>query len=166
MRMDLVGIGVILIGIAFVILAIYFAKVLQQVGNILQDVDETVGALPKQLDGILDETGNLIKNSNNSLADINTKIENLTPLFQVIGDLGESTHQLTSSLVDVSSSVQQKGEHTDTSEQNKKLGGIYGSAMLGYYIFKKRKQSVSAAKDRAEQGVPQKKLPAPENASF
>ncbi|AXH99266.1 DUF948 domain-containing protein [Sporosarcina sp. PTS2304] len=154
--MDLVGIGVILIGIAFIILAIYFAKVLQQVGNILQDVDKTVGELPRQLDGILDETGTLLKNSNDSLVDLNTKIENLTPLFQVVGDLGQSTHMLTSSLVDVTSSVQQKGMHTDVSDQNKKLGSLYGSAMLGYYIFKKRKESGNTP-------APQmKKLPAPD----
>ncbi|PIC64620.1 general stress protein [Sporosarcina sp. P13] len=155
--MDLVGIGVVLIGIAFIILAIYFAKVLQQVGNILQDVDKTVEELPRQLDGILGETGTLLKNSNNSLADLNSKIENLTPLFKVVGDLGESTHMLTSSLVDVTSSVQQKGAHTDVSDQNKKLGSIYGSAMLGYYIFKKRKESGVATTTQ-----PVKKLPAPD----
>lgn len=157
--MDLVGIGVILIGIAFIILAIYFSKVLQQVGNILQDVDKTVGELPRQLNGILDETGNLIKNSNHTLADMNTKIENLTPLFQVVGDLGESTQALTSSLVEVTSSVQQKGDHTATSEQNKKLGSIYGSAMLGYYFLKKRKES---ADTQYEHKRPVQKLPAPD----
>lgn len=155
--MDLVGIGVILIGIAFIILAIYFSKVLQQIGNILKDVDETVGQLPKQLNGILDETGTLIQNSNNALADMNTKLENLTPVFQVVGDLGESTQTLTSSLVEVTSSVQQKGEHANPSEQNKRLGSIYGSAMLGYYFFKKRKESSHITP--ADPSV--KKLPGP-----
>lgn len=165
--MDLVGIGVVLIGIAFIILAIYFSKVLQQVGNILQDVDKTVGELPRQLNGILDETGNLIQNSNNTLADMNTKLENLTPLFQVVGDLGETTQGLTSSLVDVASSVQQKGEHANKSEQNKRLGNIYGSAMLGYYFLKKRKESsTGSTHSRVAQDQPLKKLPSPENTGY
>ena len=138
--MDLTGIGVLLIGIAFLVLAIYLARILNRFAAILEGIDKTVEQLPKQLDDILDETGKLIHNSNDTLADVNEKLGTLTPLFQIVGDVGESTRTLSSSLVDVSKSATKKMGRADEEVQNKKLGGLYGSTALGYYLFRKRKE--------------------------
>ena len=106
---------------------------------VLNGVDKTVEQLPKQLDGILNETGNLIHNSNDTLADVNEKLGTLTPLFHIVGDVGESTRKLSSALVDVSTSATKKMDDADEEIQNKRLGGIYGSTALGYYLFGRRK---------------------------
>ena len=98
--MDLVGIGVLLIGIAFLVLAIYFARVLNNLASVISGVDKTVEQLPIQLDKILNESGILLHNSDDTLADVNEKLETLTPYFRIVGDIGESTRTLSSSLVD------------------------------------------------------------------
>lgn len=138
--MDLAGIGVLLIGIAFLVLAIFLARILNQVASVLEGVDKTVEQLPKQLDNILDETSVLIHNSNDTLADVNEKLGTLTPLFHIVGDVGESTRKLSSSLVDVSKSTTKKMGEADEEVQNKRLGGLYGTTALGYYLFRKRKE--------------------------
>lgn len=137
--MDFSGIGVLLIGIAILVLAIFFAKVLNNIASILGGIDKTVEQLPKQLDTILNETGNLIHNSNDTLADVNEKLGTLTPFFHIVGDVGESTRTLSSALVDVTKSRAEKKSDGDVAVQNKRLGGIYGSTALGYYLFGKRK---------------------------
>lgn len=137
--MDFVGIGVLLIGIALLILAISLAQILNNIASILKGVDKTVEQLPEQLDDMFDETGKLLHNSNNTLADVNEKLGTLTPIFHIVGDVGESTRRLSSALVDVSKSASNKVESGEPAEQTKRLGGLYGSTALGYYLLKKGK---------------------------
>lgn len=137
--MDLTGIGVLLIGIAFLVLAIFLARVLNHTASILGGIDRTVEQLPAQLDGILNETGNLIHNSNNTLADVNEKLGTLTPLFQIVGDVGETTRAVSSSLVNATASMKTKGNPNEEL-QNKRLGGVYGSVALAYYAMRKKNE--------------------------
>ena len=136
--MDLIGTGVLLMGIACLVLAIYLARVLNNFANVISGVDKTVEQLPDQLDNILNETGNLIHHSNATLSDVNEKLGTLTPLFHIVGDIGESTRTLSSSLVDVTKSAKKKMDKTDPTLQNKRLGGVYGSFALSYYLYQNR----------------------------
>ncbi|MFC5603456.1 DUF948 domain-containing protein [Sporosarcina koreensis] len=138
--MSLTGVGVLLIGIAFLILSIYLAKVLSNTASILEGVGRTVEKLPDQLDDVLYETGQMIQNSNNTLADVNEKLGTLTPLFHIVGDVGESTRKLTSSLNDFAGSVKKKTESVDEETRNNRLGGLYGSAALAFYAFQNGKE--------------------------
>lgn len=138
--MDLVGIGVLIMGVACLVLAIFLARVLNNLANVIDGVDKTVDELPEQLDNILNETGNLIHNSNNTLNDVNEKLGTLTPLFHIVGDIGESTRTLSSSLVDVTKSAKKKMNKTDAEVQQKRLGGVYGSLALSYYLIQNRRE--------------------------
>ncbi len=138
--MDLMGIGVLLIGIALLVLAIFIARVLNNFSSILNGVDKTMEQLPSQLDSILNETGNLIHNSNNTLADVNEKLGTLTPLFHIVGDVGQTTRTLSSSLVDLTASAKNKMDGTDEAKQDRRLGGLYGMAALGFYAMRKSKE--------------------------
>lgn len=137
--MSLSGIGVLLIGIAFLILAIFIARVLNGIAGTLGGVNKTLDQLPEQLDGILGETGQLIRHSNDTLSDVNVKLENLTPMFQVVGDVGNTTRNLTSSLQNVTDAAKRKVDHVDEETRNKSIGGIYGTAALGYFAVRKKK---------------------------
>lgn len=135
--MSLTGIGVLLIGVAFLILAIYIARVLNGVAGTLGGVNKTLEQLPEQLDGIMGETGQLIRHSNDALADVNEKLGNLTPVFQVVGDVGNTTRNLTASLHNVTDAGKRKVDGVDESTRNKSIGGLYGTAALGYFAFRK-----------------------------
>jgi len=136
----LTGIGVLLIGIAFLVLSIYIAKVLNRTASILEGVSDTVEELPDQLDGVLIETGQMIKNSNETLADVNEKLGTLTPLFHIVGDVGESTRKFTSSINDFARSVKKKTNSVDEETRNNRLGGLYGSAALAFYAVRSSKE--------------------------
>lgn len=138
--MDFIGIGVLLMGIACLVLAIYLARVLNNFANVISGVDKTVEQLPEQLDNILNETGNLIHHSNETLSDVNEKLGTLTPIFHIVGDIGESTRTLSSSLVDVTKSAKRKLDKTDPEVQKKRLGGVYGSLALSHYLYHSRQE--------------------------
>lgn len=133
--MSMTGIGVLLIGIAFLILSIYLAKVLNNTALILEGVGRTVEQLPNQLDNVFNETGRMIENSNDTLADVNEKLGTLTPLFHIVGDVGESTRKLASSVNDFAGSVKKKTDSVDEETRNKRIGGLYGSAALAFYAI-------------------------------
>ncbi|HJF32143.1 MAG TPA: DUF948 domain-containing protein [Sporosarcina psychrophila] len=155
--MTFTGIGVLLIGIALLVLAIFLARVLNNFASILNGVDKTIEQLPSQLDSILNETGDLIANSNNTLADVNEKLGTLTPLFHIVGDVGESTRTLSSSLVDLTASAKDKMDGADEDKQDKRLGGLYGTAALGFYAMRKKgrikkKSDVSVGRNLYREG--------------
>ena len=145
--MTLVGVGVLLIGIAFLILAIFLGNTLHNLAGILGGIDKTVQQLPKQLDDVMNETTNMIRESNVTLADVNEKMEQLSPLFYIVGDVGNATRKLSSSLVDATESMKAKSETGKGISDKNNLGGVYGSFALGYYWLKKRQQ---LKKDQAE----------------
>jgi uncharacterized protein YoxC len=142
--MTLTGVGVLLIGVAFIVIAIFVAHVLNNLAGVLQGVEKTVNQFPKQMDDILKETGNLIEESNHTLRDINDKMQQLSPMFYIMGDVGNVTRKFSSSLVDVTDSLKMKtGEANEVTKKNK-LGGAYGSFALGYYWLQKRRQQKKA----------------------
>ncbi|MFC2949236.1 DUF948 domain-containing protein [Virgibacillus sediminis] len=147
--MTLTGIGVLLIGIAFLILAIFLANTLQHMAGMLKGVEKTVDRLPDQLDDVMKETGVLISESNNTLADVNEKMKQLTPFFEMAGDMGDATRKLSSSLVDMTETMKNKTEEASGISGKNNLGGLYGSFALGYYLLQKgrRAKSEGASKD-------------------
>lgn len=138
--MTLVGVGVLLIGIAFLILAIFLGHTLNNLAGVLGGIDKTVQQFPNQLDDVMKETSNMIRESNHTLADVNEKMAQLSPLFYIVGDVGNATRKFSSSLVDVTESMKEKSETGKGIADKNKLGGLYGSFALGYYWLKQRQQ--------------------------
>ncbi|WP_100012731.1 DUF948 domain-containing protein [Lentibacillus sediminis] len=148
--MTLTGIGVLIIGIAFLVLTIFIANTLQNLAGILSGIEKTVDKLPEQLDDVMKETGNLINESNNTLADVNDKMQQLSPLFYMVGDVGNVTRKFSSSLVDVTETLKTKTDASKDTSNKKDLGGVYGSVALGYYLFKRRRKAKREGADTDE----------------
>ncbi|MFG6120782.1 MULTISPECIES: DUF948 domain-containing protein [Thalassobacillus] len=137
--MSLTGIGVLLMGIAFLVGSIFLARTLNNLSKVLSGVDKTVERLPDQLDDVMKETGQLLNHSNDTLADVNKKIAALSPLFYILGDIGESSRKLSSSLVDVTMAMKKDTNEGKDMTRRQDLGGLYGALALGYYFKEKRK---------------------------
>ncbi|MCA0971319.1 DUF948 domain-containing protein [Halobacillus litoralis] len=136
--MDWLGIGVFIIGIAFAVVSIFLMKALNNLAEVLKGVTKTVNQLPEQLDSVMSETSNVLHNSNDTLADINEKVRALSPLFYIVGDIGESSRKLTSSLVDMTSSMKESTHEGEKRVHEEGWRGIYGALALSYYLIQKR----------------------------
>ena len=149
--MDLVGIGVLIMGLAFAVVAIFLVKALNNLAKVLSGVNETVQELPEQLDGVMKETSVVLNNSNETLADVNEKIHALSPLFYIIGDIGESSRQLTSSLVHATETMRERQDPEGKSKlSNEQVRGAYSAVSTIYYFLQKRKAIQEARKQRQE----------------
>ncbi|MBP1970902.1 uncharacterized protein YoxC [Virgibacillus natechei] len=149
--MTLTGIGVLIIGVAFLVLTIFIAHTLQNLAGILSGIEKTVEKLPDQLDDVFKETGTLINQSNDTIADVNDKLEQLSPLFYIVGDVGNVTRNVTSSFVDVTETMKHNTEDSKEVSDKNSLGGLYGSFALGYYLLQKRRQARSEGATSNEQ---------------
>lgn len=136
--MDYLGIGVLIIGIAFAIVSIFLIKALNNLAGVLNGVRKTVDQLPDQLDSVMKETTGVLHHSNDTLAEVNEKIRALSPLFYIVGDIGESSRKLTSSLVDMTHSLKQT-THEGEQKINEEGWRVYGALALTYYFSQKRK---------------------------
>lgn len=137
--MDLTGIGVMLIGVAFLLLSVFLARILNNTAKVVEGLGNTVERLPDQLDHVIKESEQLIQNSNDTLSDVNVKLGTLTPLFQIVGDVSESTSKFTSSMHDFTLSAKKKVESSDGETRNKTIGGMYGATALAYYTVRSSK---------------------------
>lgn len=135
--MMLLEIGVLLIGIAFFIVAIFVSYALNNLAGVLRGVEKTVEQVPEQMNAMVTETTGLIKESNYTLEDINDKMKQLSPLFYVVGDVGNVTRKFSASLVKVTESVNEKSENTADEMQSKRLSNSFGKV---YSWIKNRKQ--------------------------
>ncbi|MBH0230315.1 DUF948 domain-containing protein [Halobacillus yeomjeoni] len=145
--MDFLGIGVLIIGIAFAVVSIFIIKALNNLAKVLGGVNKTVEQLPEQLDSVMKETSNVIHNSNDTLADVNEKIRALSPLFYIVGDIGESSRKLTSSLVDMTYSMKNSTHEGEQKVNEEGWRGIYGALALSYYLIQRRKALKSVQLD-------------------
>lgn len=66
-------------------------------------------------------------------------MKQLTPLFYVVGDVGNATRAFSASIKDATESVKTKTEEGKDAAAKNKLGGLYGVFALAYYFMKKRK---------------------------
>lgn len=143
------GIALLIIAIAFAVLVIFLARVLSNLTKTLNGVNETVDKLPEQLDQVMNQSELILHNSNETILDVNEKLHSLSPLFYIVGDAGEASRKLTSSLVDMTAGMKRSSTEGKGKVNEQALGGLYGSLALGYYMYQKRQ----AIKDWKEENT-------------
>jgi len=124
------GIGILIVGLALLILAIVSIKPLFKLAGVLSNVQKTTKELPKNVDTIISDVSKGINQGLNTLSKVNGQIKQLNPFFQIIGDVGRATNQLSNSIV-------QKVYHTDTGKTSTpvNLKGFYALIALVYLLF-------------------------------
>lgn len=131
------GIGVLIIGVAFFALVILLIKPIKKLADVLSSLQKTTDELPANVNEITTQTKEAIEAGKDTLRQVNDQIQELSPIFQIAGNAGRATNQLSSSMVDAVMRV--KTNTTEASEVTKRnnLEGIYGALTLGYLLLKK-----------------------------
>ncbi|WP_181347459.1 DUF948 domain-containing protein [Thalassobacillus sp. CUG 92003] len=147
--MDLLGIGVLIIGIVFAVVAIFLIRTLNNLANVLHGVNKTVDTLPDHLEGVMTQTSDILHTSQSTLSDVNDKLQALSPLFYIVGDVGDSSRKLTSSLADATRSMKKRTSIGEKTINEKDLSGLYGALAFGYYL-NQRKKALKQAKPESQ----------------
>ncbi|MHA6253464.1 DUF948 domain-containing protein [Oceanobacillus sp. CAU 1775] len=136
--MTWVGIGLIIIGIALLGLVGILIKPLMKATAVLSDIKKTTKDLPEKVDGITTQVNVALDTGVDTIQQINAQLKELTPIFYLVGDVGRTTHQLSSRMVTVVEDFERTEPESFASRRN--LEGLYGAFTLGTMIFQKAKE--------------------------
>ncbi|SFH74595.1 DUF948 domain-containing protein [Pisciglobus halotolerans] len=97
-------IAALIAAIAFAVLVVFLVIVLMKVSKTVGEVSKTIKeansslrVITKDADNLLIEVEGLLNKSNTTLDDVNGKLGKTDPLFQAIGDLGDTVSSLNAS---------------------------------------------------------------------
>ena len=138
--MDWLGIGVLIIGIAFAVLVIFLLKPIKKLADVLKSLQQTTDRLPKVLDDVANQTSVILQTSNVTLGNVNEQVNEISPLFHVLGDAGEASRKLTSAALDKANTLKQQTGSAEEFVRREKYEGIYGLLSFLYFLFQRRKE--------------------------
>lgn len=135
--MDWLGIGVLVIGIAFFALVILLIKPLNKLSGVLSSLQTTTDKLPQTVEDVSTQAKEVLTTGNDTLNQLNDQIRQLSPVLHIIGDAGNATRKLSSSIVGATDDIEATTAEGRSLTKGQNLEGLYGVLTLGYYIFQK-----------------------------
>lgn len=138
--MTWLGLGILIIGIAFFVLVILLIGPLNNLGDVLSGLQETTEKLPDDVGKIFEQTNGVFKQANDALYDVNEKLHTLSPLFSTVNDIGQASHNLSSTLTRTGYTFKENALEAKQRIQRENLEGIYESITLAYYFLQSRKK--------------------------
>lgn len=134
------GIGVLIIGVAFFALVILLIKPLKKLADVLSSLQKTTDELPANVNEITTQTKEAITAGKDTLRQVNEQIQELSPIFQIAGNAGRATNQLSASMVDAVMHMKTNTTEANAFTKRNKLEGFYGALTLGYFLFQKSRE--------------------------
>ena len=144
MRMDWLGIGVLVIGVALLILVFILIKPLNKLTGILENLQQTTEKLPNKLTEVTGQATTVLHTGNETIENVNNQVKEFQPLFQIVGDVGEASQQLTATALDKTMSLKQNTTAANDLSQRKQYEGIFGLLSVFFYLSQKRKDIKNA----------------------
>lgn len=138
--MDWVGIGVLIIGIAFAVLVIFLLKPLKKLSDVLESLQQTTDRLPEVLDDMTHQASDILQTSNTTLVNVNEQVNEISPLFHIVGDAGEASRKLTSAALDKANTLKQQTGSANEFVRREKYEGIYGLLSFLFFLSQRRKE--------------------------
>ncbi|MEK4800376.1 DUF948 domain-containing protein [Oceanobacillus sp. FSL K6-0118] len=132
------GIGILVIGVALLLLAIVLIKPLFKLAGVLSNLQKTTDTLPNQLKEITSQTTNVLGAGVDTLNEINTQVKKLNPIFNIIGEIGQATNKLSSSIVSKVNGINNRTEAAESISTAKGLEGFYALIALVFLLFKRK----------------------------
>lgn len=140
--MDWLGIGVLIIGLAFLLLVIVLIKPLSKITVVLNSLQKTTDTLPRTLTTLTEQTTTIMRTSNKTIENVNEKVTEISPVFKLVGDIGEASRVVTAKALDKTEAFKQQTSDTKALTQRKKYEGLYGLLSL-IFILSKNKEPLS-----------------------
>ncbi|MHA6260835.1 DUF948 domain-containing protein [Sporosarcina sp. CAU 1771] len=138
--MDWLGIGVVFIGIALLILTFLLIKPLTKLAVVLDSLQKTTDGLPTVLENTSKQAAEIFQKGNETLAHVNNEINQITPVFYIVRDAGESSQELSSLALDKTLALKSHTTEAREFALRQRLQGIYAPLAFFFFLYQRRKQ--------------------------
>jgi uncharacterized protein YoxC len=146
--MGLLEIGVLIIGIAFGVLVLFLIKPIKKLTDVLENLKNTTEKLPESLVTITDQTTSVLQEGNKTIENLNDQVKDLRPIFEIVGDVGEASQELTHSTLQKTIALKQKTSDAVEFTNRKQYEGLFGLLSMIYYLSQNKflKEKISKIK--------------------
>lgn len=134
------GIGVLLIGIALIIVSIVLIKPLGKLTEVLESVKKTTDALPSTVAEVTSQAQEILHTTNDTIGNVNKQIYEVTPVFQIVGDVGEASRGVTLAAIDTTVRFKDRVGNASEFVRQNEYKGLYGVVTLVFYLMQQRKE--------------------------
>lgn len=132
------GIGVLIIAIAFAVLVIFLLKPLSKLASVLNSVQQTTDQLPSTLDSVAGQVSEVLHTSNSTLDNVNKQVVEISPVFHVIGEIGNTSNKLTSVALNKMRAMKQQTENAKKFTEREKYDGVFGLLSFIYFLSQRK----------------------------
>ncbi|WP_210468846.1 DUF948 domain-containing protein [Sporosarcina sp. 6E9] len=147
--MGLLEIGVLIIGIAFAVLVLFLIKPIKKLTDVLDNLKKTTEKLPESFVTITDQTTSVLQEGNKTIENVNDQVKELRPIFEIVGDVGEASQELSHSTLQKTIALKQKTSNAVEFANRKKYEGLFGLLSMIYYLNQNKnilKEKISKTK--------------------
>ncbi|GKV68207.1 DUF948 domain containing protein [Sporosarcina sp. NCCP-2716] len=138
--MDWMGIGVLIIGIAFAVLVVILIKPLKNLGDVTENLKQTTAKLPHTVESVTGQAQLVLNTSNETIGNVNQQVNEITPLFQIVGDTGEAARSLTHSALEKSANLKTRTTEASGLSRRERYQGLYGLLSFLFYLQQNKKE--------------------------
>ncbi|REB07408.1 DUF948 domain-containing protein [Sporosarcina sp. BI001-red] len=138
--MDWMGIGVLVIGIAFAVLVVILIKPLKNLGDVMENLKQTTEKLPNVMDDVTGQAQLILNTSNETIGNVNQQVNEITPLFKIVGDTGEAARSLTQSALSKTNTLKNNTGNAANLTRREKYQGLYGFLSFLFYLQQNKKE--------------------------
>lgn len=138
--MDWMGIGVLVIGIAFAVLVVILIKPLKNLGDVMENLKQTTEKLPNVMDDVTGQAQLVLNTSNETIGNVNQQVNEISPLFKIVGDTGEAAHSLTQSALSKTNTLKENTANAANLTRREKYQGLYGFLSFLFYLQQNKKE--------------------------
>lgn len=146
--MGLLEIGVLIIGIAFGVLVLFLIKPIKKLTDVLENLKNTTEKLPESFVTITDQTTSVLQEGNKTIENLNDQVKELRPIFEIVGDVGEASQELTHSTLQKTIALKQTTSDAVEFTNRKQYEGLFGLLSMIYYLSQNKflKEKISKIK--------------------
>ena len=137
--MDWLGIGVLLIGIAFLVLVLFLIKPLRKLTDVMENLKKTTDNLPESFIKITEQTTNVLQEGNKTIEQVNDQVKELRPIFEIVGDVGEASQELTNNTLKKTIAFKQRTAEAVDFTHQKQYEGLFGLLAMIFYLSENKK---------------------------
>ena len=137
--MGLLEIGVLIIGIAFAVLVLFLIKPIKKLTDVLEDLKKTTEKLPESFINVTEQTTALLQEGNKTIVQLNDQVKELRPIFEIVGDVGEASQELTNSTLKKTIALKQRTSEAADFSHQKQYEGLFGLLSMIYYLSENKK---------------------------
>lgn len=137
--MGLLEIGVLIIGVAFAVLVLFLIKPIKKMTAVLEDLKKTTEKLPESFVKITEQTTAVLQEGNKTIEQVNDQVKELRPIFEIVGNVGEASQELTNSTLKKTIALKQRTSDAVEFSHRKQYEGLFGLLSMIYYLSENKK---------------------------